>query len=220
MENVERYTLGEEIANAVTHGAGALLAIAALVLLVVFSSIYGDPVYIVSFTVYGASLVILYTISTIYHSFPKGVAKNVFEILDHSSIYLLIAGTYTPFTLITLKGPLGWALFGVVWSMAAIGILFKIFFVKKFVILSTLMYIIMGWLVVLALKPLSEALPRNGVLFLVMGGILYTLGTIFYIRRRMKYHHALWHIFVLGGSVFHFFAVILYLLPISSLVGR
>lgn len=220
MENIERYTLGEEIANAVTHGVGALLAISALVLLVVFSSIYGDPLYIVSFTIYGASLVILYTISTIYHSFPNGTAKNVFEILDHSSIYLLIAGTYTPFTLITLKGTLGWTIFGVVWGMAALGVLFKVFFVKRFVVLSTLMYVVMGWLVVFAMKPLAAALPKNGIIFLVIGGVLYTLGTIFYIRRKMKYHHALWHLFVLGGSAFHFFAVLFYVLPLYSMLGR
>lgn len=219
MNNIENYTLGEEIANAITHGVGSLLAIAGLVLLIVFSSIYGNPWYIVSFTIYGSSLVILYTMSTIYHSLPRGIAKNVFEILDHSSIYLLIAGTYTPFELVTLRGPIGWTLFGITWGMTVIGILFKVFFVKKFVVLSTLIYIIMGWMIVFAIKPLLERLPVNGIIFLVLGGTFYTVGTIFYIRRKMKYHHAIWHLFVLGGSAMHFFAILFYVLPLFSILS-
>lgn len=220
MKNTENYTLGEEIANAITHGVGSLLAIAGLVLLIVFSSIYGNPWYVVSFTIYGSSLVILYTMSTIYHSLPRGTAKNVFEILDHSSIYLLIVGTYTPFELVTLRGPVGWTLFGITWGMTVVGILFKVFFVKKFVVLSTLIYIIMGWMIVFAIKPLLERLPIDGIIFLVLGGILYTIGTIFYIRRKMKYHHAIWHLFVLGGSVMHFFAILFYVLPLAVILNR
>jgi hemolysin III len=220
LKNVELYTLKEEIANAVTHGIGALLAIAGLVLLIVFSGIYGNSWYIVSLTVYGSSLVMLYTMSTIYHSLPVGTAKNVFEILDHSSIYLLIAGTYTPFELLTLKGPTGWTFFGITWGMAIAGIVFKVFFVRKFVILSTLVYIVMGWMIIFAIKPLILALPENAILFLVLGGLLYTIGTIFYVRRKMKYHHAIWHLFVLGGSAFHFFAILFYVLPISNVLNR
>ncbi|MGC8545546.1 MAG: PAQR family membrane homeostasis protein TrhA [Athalassotoga sp.] len=217
MKNVENYTLGEEIANAVTHGIGTLLAIAALVVLVIFSTIYGDMWYIVSLTIYGSSLVILYTMSTIYHALPRGKTKDIFEIFDHSSIFLLIAGTYTPFELITLRGPVGWTLFGITWGMAVIGILFKVFFVKKFVILSTLIYIIMGWMIVFAIKPLFEKLPIDGIILLIIGGIFYTLGTIFYIRRKMKYHHAIWHLFVIGGSAMHFFAILFYILPLASI---
>ncbi len=220
MKNIENYTLGEEIANAVTHGIGTLLAIAALVLLVVFSSIYGNAWYVVSFSIYGISLVILYTMSTIYHALPRGKAKNIFEIFDHSSIFLLIAGTYTPFELITLKGPLGWTLFGITWGMAVIGILFKVFFVKRFVILSTLIYISMGWMIIFSIKPLLERLPPDGIAFLVIGGILYTFGTIFYIRRKMKYHHFIWHLFVIGGSAMHFFAILFYVLPLASILHQ
>lgn len=217
MKNIENYTLGEEIANAVTHGIGVLMAIAGLVLLIVFSSIYGNSWYVVSLTIYGSALVILYTMSTIYHSLPRGKAKDIFEILDHSSIYLLIAGTYTPFELITLRGTIGWIFFGITWGMAIVGILFKIFFVKKFVILSTLIYIAMGWMIVFAIKPLFYALPLNGMIFLATGGVLYTAGTVFYIKRKMKYHHAVWHLFVLGGSAMHFFAILFYVLPLATI---
>lgn len=213
MNNTENFMLREEITNSITHGIAALLSIAALVLLIVFSSIHGNPWYIVSFTVYGSTLVILYTISTLYHSFPKGTTKNIFEILDHSSIFLLIAGTYTPFTLVSLRGPLGWTIFGIVWGLAAVGIAFKVFFVKRFVILSTLIYIVMGWMIVIAMKNLVAVLPKTSLLFLVVGGILYTTGTIFYIKRKLPYHHAIWHIFVVGGSVFHFFAILELLQP-------
>ncbi|MGC8818471.1 MAG: PAQR family membrane homeostasis protein TrhA [Athalassotoga sp.] len=217
MKNTENYTLGEEIANAITHGIGTLLAIAALVILVIFSAIYGNAWYVVSFSIYGSSMVILYTMSTIYHALPGGKAKDVFEIFDHSSIFLLIAGTYTPFELITLRGPLGWTLFGITWSMAVIGILFKIFFVKKFVILSTLIYILMGWMVIFAINPLLEKLSLDGIIFLVIGGLLYTFGTVFYIRRKMRYHHFIWHLFVIGGSAMHFFAILFYVLPLASI---
>jgi len=220
LKNIENYTLDEEIANAITHGVGALMAIAGLVLLIVFSSIYGNPWYIISLTIYGGSLVILYTMSTIYHALPNGKVKNVFEILDHSSIYLLIAGTYTPFELITLRDSVGWILFGITWGIAVVGILFKIFFVKRFVILSTVVYIIMGWMIVFAIKPLLERLPIGGIVFLLLGGILYTVGTIFYIRRKMKYHHAIWHLFVLGGSAMHFFAILFYVLPLFSILKQ
>ncbi len=216
MQNVEKFTLGEEIANAVTHGIGALLAISALVLLVVFSSFHGNPWYIVSLTIYGVSLVILYTMSTLYHSFRPGITKNIFEIFDHSSIYILIAGTYTPFELTILRGPLGWTFFGITWGMATAGILFKVFFVKKFVVISTIMYIIMGWLVIFIIRPIIEVLPANGILFLVIGGVLYTAGTIFYVNKKMKFHHMLWHFFVLGGSIFHFLTIFIYLLPLSE----
>ncbi|RAO99035.1 hemolysin D [Petrotoga sp. 9PW.55.5.1] len=202
----------EEIANAVIHGIGALLSIVALVLLVVFSAINKQPWSIFSSIIYGSSLIILYSASTLYHSFQNKKVKELFEIFDHSAIYILIAGTYTPFALITLNGRLGWILFSVVWILAAIGILFKIFFVKKFMILSTLLYIAMGWLVVFAMGPLVENLDFWGLFWLVIGGVLYTLGTIFYIWRKIPYHHAIWHLIVLAGSICHFFSVFFYVI--------
>lgn len=212
MDNIESFTKGEEITNAILHGIGAGLAIAALVVLVVFASIYGDAWHIVSFSIYGSTLVILYLSSTLYHSFPQGKTKNVFEIFDHSAIYLLIAGTYTPLTLITLRSALGWSIFGVVWGIAIIGIIFKVFWVKKFVILSTLLYVVMGWMIIIAINPLLKSLNKISLIFLVIGGFLYTFGTIFYVWRKIKFHHAIWHLFVLSGSVCHFFTI-LFLLP-------
>ena len=210
MYNTHNYTTGEEIANAITHGIGTILAIAALVLLVVFSSIYGNTTAVVSFTVYGSTLVILYLMSTIYHSLPRGKAKDVFEILDHSSIFLLIAGTYTPFALVTLKGVKGWTIFGIIWGLALAGMVMKVFLVKKFVILSTLMYILMGWMAIFILKDIMASVPLNGVILLVLGGVAYTVGALFYIWRKIPYHHAIWHLFVLAGSLFHFFTILLY----------
>ena len=212
MRNVNRFTRGEEIANAILHGIGLGLAIAALIVLVVLASIYGSALYIVSFSIYGTTLVILYLASTLLHSFPEGKAKNIFEIMDHSAIYLLIAGTYTPLALIALGGTLGWIYFGVVWSLALLGVIFKIIFIKRFVILSTLLYIAMGWLIVFALSPLFHSLTTKSLIFLVIGGVVYTIGTIFYIWHKIKFHHAIWHLFVLGGSVCHFFTI-LFMLP-------
>lgn len=207
-ENIEKYTLGEEIANSVTHGLGALLSIAGLVLLIVFSAFTANSLKITSLTIYGVSLFLLYLISTLYHAIQHKKAKFVFEIMDHSAIYLLIAGTYTPFCLISLKGALGWTIFGIVWGCAALGIVFKVFFVKKFMFLSTLMYILMGWMVVFALKPLIASTSRQTIILLVIGGLFYTFGAVFYVWRKVKYHHMIWHLFVLGGSVFHYFSVL------------
>ncbi|MDF2674704.1 MAG: hlyIII [Clostridiales bacterium] len=212
MKNVENFTRGEEITNAILHGIGSGLAIAALVILIVFASIKGDARYVVSYTIYGSTLVLLYLASTLYHSFPRGKTKNVFEIFDHSAIYLLIAGSYTPLALVALKGTLGWIMFGIVWGLSVIGIVFKVFWVKKFVVLSTVLYIAMGWLIIIAIKPLMEFMSTTSLVFLVAGGVLYTVGTIFYVWRGMKYHHAIWHLFVLGGSICHFFSMI-FMLP-------
>lgn len=212
VDNVEDFTIGEEIANAVIHGIGALLSIAALVLLIVFSAINKQPWSIMSSIIYGSSLIILYLSSTLYHSFQNQKVKDLFEIFDHCAIYILIAGTYTPFTLITLKDKSGWILFSIVWALAAVGIVFKIFFVKKFRILSTFLYIAMGWLVVFAMEPLVANLDPWGIFWLVVGGVLYTLGTIFYIWRKIPYHHALWHLIVLAGSICHFFSVFFYVI--------
>jgi hemolysin III len=208
-----KQSLGEEIANAITHGIGALLSIAGLVILIVFASIKGDAWHIVSFSIFGTCLVLLYTASTLYHSLPGKRVKKVFRIMDHAAIYLLIAGTYTPFTLTLLRGGWGWSLFGIVWGLGLAGILFKVFFVNRFNVLSTIVYLLMGWMILIAGKPLIEHVPVNGLYFLLAGGAAYSLGTIFYLWEKLPFHHAIWHLFVLGGSICHFFAVLLYILP-------
>lgn len=213
MANTHVFTKGEEIANSITHGIGALLSLAALILLIVFSSIYGTTWHIVSFTIYGVTMLLLYTSSTFAHALPHGTGKNVFEILDHSSIYFFIAGSYTPFLFIVLNDTLGWTLFGIVWGLAIAGTIFKCFFVKRFLMVSTLLYVLMGWLIVFAWQPLKVALHPNGLILLVIGGLAYTIGAIFYVWRGFKFHHAVWHLFVLIGSTTHFFSV-LYLLTI------
>ena len=213
MANTHTYDRREEIANAITHGIGALLSLAGLVLLIVFSSMKGTAWHVVSFTIYGASMLLLYLCSTLVHSFKEGKLKDLFEFFDHSSIYIYIAGTYTPFMLVVVRGPLGWSLFGTVWGIALLGVVFKAFFVKRFLFMSTIFYLIMGWLIVIAWGPLTVAMPHQGIVLLVAGGLAYTLGTVFYVWRGFPYHHAIWHLFVLGGSVTHFFAILLYLLP-------
>ncbi|WP_075979987.1 PAQR family membrane homeostasis protein TrhA [Bacillus massilinigeriensis] len=213
MATTHLFSKQEEIANSITHGIGMALSIAALVILIVFSSLYGTAWHVVSFTIFGVTMVILYTSSTMLHSLPAGKAKDVFEILDHSSIYFFIAGTYTPFSLVTIKGALGWTLFGIIWGLAIAGTVFKCFFVKKYLFTSTILYVVMGWLIVIAWKPLLENLSFEGLIFLVIGGVLYTIGAIFYVWPAFKYHHAVWHLFVMAGSAAHFFCVLLYLLP-------
>ncbi|MGB9615122.1 MAG: PAQR family membrane homeostasis protein TrhA [Fervidobacterium sp.] len=207
VENHERYTIGEEIANSITHGVGAVFGIAGMVILVIFTSLSHDVLRIVSSVIYGLSLILLYVVSTLYHSIQHRKAKEVFEILDHSAIYLLIAGSYTPFTLIALKGKIGWTMFGIIWVLALIGILFKVFFVKKFLIISTVIYILLGWMVVFTLKPLIDSTTQQTLVLLVLGGISYTLGSIFYVWRKIKYGHMIWHLFVLLGSFLHYFAI-------------
>ncbi|MBA2174353.1 hemolysin III family protein [Halobacillus locisalis] len=202
----------EEIANAITHGIGAILSIAMLVLLIVFASLEGNAWHIVSVSIYGATMLLLYVSSTLVHSFPPGKAKDLFEIFDHSSIYLFIAGTYTPIMLVPLRGTLGWTLFGIVWGMAILGILFKVFFVKRFVVLSTVFYVLMGWLIILAWGPLTAEVPAAGITYLVVGGVMYSIGAIFYVWRSFTYHHMVWHLFVLGGSILHFFTIFFYIL--------
>jgi hemolysin III len=205
-----QYSIREEIANAITHGIGAIFSIVALILLIMQAALHGDPWQMVSFSIFGTSLIILYLCSTLLHSIQHKKTKDIFEILDHSAIYLLIAGSYTPFLLVTLRGPLGWSMFGVIWGLAIIGIVLKCFYVKRFVLISTLCYILMGWLIVLAIKPLFQNLPFTGLVWLVVGGLFYTFGSIFYVWRRVPYHHAIWHVFVLAGSICHFISVLLY----------
>ncbi len=208
-----RYSLGEEIANAVTHGLGVGLSIAALTLLVVFAAIWGNGWHLASAIVYGVTMLLLYVSSTLYHSVPGQKARHIFKIIDHSSIYLLIAGTYTPFTLVTLRESGGWWLFGIVWSLAVAGVALEAFWVYRPKWLSAVVYLAMGWLVVVAINPLVAHLPSTGVWLLVAGGLAYTLGTVFYVLKKVPYTHAVWHLFVLAGSVCHFLAVMLFVLP-------
>lgn len=204
-------SLGEEIANSITHGIGVALSVAGLVLLVVFASLYGDAWRIVSFSIYGATLIILYLASTLYHSLTNVKAKKFFHYLDHSAIFLLIAGTYTPITLVPLRGILGWILFGLIWALAIGGIVFKALSKGRFRIVSVIIYLAMGWLVVIAAKPIISALPSGLMLWLLIGGACYSLGVIFYALKKMPYHHMVWHIFVLAGSITHFLGILFFL---------
>ncbi|KAF2957071.1 hemolysin III family protein [Marinitoga sp. 38H-ov] len=212
LDNNEKYTLGEEVANSITHGIGAILSFVGLIILIIFSVLKGNSLQTFSVTIYGISLFLLYLASTLYHSIQNKKIKHILEIIDHSAIYLLIAGTYTPFTLVTLNGKIGWTIFITVWVLAIIGISLKPFFVKRFRILSTLLYIAMGWIIIFAIKPLVSLLPFGGILWLIIGGLLYTIGAIFYVWRKLPYGHMIWHLFVLGGSISHFIAVFFYVL--------
>jgi len=210
-----RYTPAEEVANSLTHGLGAGLAVAGLAVLVTFSGLEGDAWRVVSFSIYGASLVALYLASTFYHAFRSPRLKRRFRVLDHTAIYLLIAGTYTPINLVTLGGGWGWTLFGLTWGLAAAGILFEVLFLDRLRWLTIATYVGMGWLAVIATRPLVEALPWGGLAWLLAGGLCYTGGVAFYLWRRLPFHHAVWHLFVLGGSACHFFCFLLYVLPMA-----
>jgi len=208
---IPKYTLGEEITNAILHGLGALLSIAALVLCVAFSAFHGNGYAVVSSCIYGSTLVILYMMSCLYHSFKINNTKRVFRIIDHCSIYLLIAGTYTPYTLVSLNGSLGWTMFGIIWGLAIFGIFLNAIDMNKYKVLSMILYLTMGWAVMFTFRPLLKAVPIGGIYLLLAGGIIYTIGAIFYgIGRKYKYMHSIWHFFVLTGSILHFFSILLY----------
>ncbi|HNR64776.1 MAG TPA: hemolysin III family protein [Atribacterota bacterium] len=198
------YGKGQEIINSITHGIGAILSIVGLIMLLYISIEKEDIWRIVSFAIYGTTLVFLYVSSTIYHSVTDKRKKYIFRILDHIAIYLLIAGSYTPLTLVLLRGSLGWIIFGVVWLIALAGIFMKIFFFSKTKILSMILYIIMGWLIVVVTKPIISILPTGILYLLIVGGLCYSLGIIFYITPKIPYNHTIWHIFVLAGSFTHF----------------
>ncbi len=210
-----RYSPGEEIANSLTHGIGILLSIGGLGVLTAFASVFGNARHIVGVSIFGFTMVLLYTSSTLYHSIPIPRVKSILRLIDHSAIFLLIAGTYTPFTLITLQGPWGWTLFGIVWTVAAAGIIFQTNLIQRFPIISVVLYILMGWVVVVAIKPLMERIAPGGLALLFGGGVSYTFGVLFYAWRNLPYHHAVWHLFVLGGTVLHYFAVLLFVIPVS-----
>jgi hemolysin III len=210
------YSNREELANSLTHGLGVALSIAGLVLMVVFSSRFGDAWHLVSTAIFGATLVLLYTSSTLYHSFRGERIKQVLQKIDHAAIFLLIAGSYTPFLLVTLRGPWGWSLFGVVWGLAIVGVALKFWHAGRFRLVSTLIYIGMGWLVLVAFKPLSAALPPGGLTLLVAGGLCYTGGAAFYLWKSLPYQHALWHLFVMAGSACHWAAVFFHVVPSAA----
>lgn len=205
------YTLGEEIFNSVTHGVGAAISVAACALMIVKAAFTASPVKIVSAAVFGASLIILYMMSTMYHALSNPTAKKVMRIFDHCTIFFLIAGTYTPFTLICMGGALGWTMFGVLWGSCAIGILLNALSLTKFEKLSMILYILMGWCVVFCVKPVIAYLGLWGSLMLLAGGILYTTGILFYSKRK-KYMHSIWHIFVVMGSVCHILCVLFWVI--------
>ncbi len=207
------YPLGEEIMNSITHGIGAALSVAGLTILVVLAVMSGNVRQIVGFSIYGASLIILYLASTLYHSFQKPEVKHVLKIIDHAAIYLLIAGTYTPFLLVGVQGAWGWTMLVLIWGLAILGISFKALFIDRFQKLSVLGYVLMGWLSVLIIKSLLDTIAVGGLIWLAAGGAIYTIGVIFYSLKRIPYMHGVWHLFVLGGSICHYFAVLLYLAP-------
>lgn len=202
------HTHREELANALIHGVGVVASVAGGAALITLAAVFGNAWQIASATVFATTLILLYTASTLYHSFRDEAIKRRLKVLDHCAIYLLIAGTYTPFTLIGLRGVWGWSLFAVIWTLALAGIVFKLFFTGRFKLVSTLLYVAMGWIVVVAIVPLMNSLSRWALVWLFAGGIAYTLGTFFYMSKRLRYSHAIWHLFVLAGSVMHFAAVV------------
>lgn len=203
----------EETLSSLTHGLGAGLSLAGLILLVYRAVAFGDVTQIVSFSIYGASLVLLYTASCLYHGFRRPQVKRVFKVIDHASIFLLIAGSYTPFLLVGIQGRLAWIFLIVIWGLALLGVGFKVFFIQRLQRISVLFYVLMGWLSVVVIKAMLTNIPPGGLIWLAAGGVAYTVGVIFYAMKRVPYMHVVWHIFVLGGSLCHYVAVLVYLAP-------
>ncbi|NOR41230.1 MAG: hemolysin III family protein [Gammaproteobacteria bacterium] len=213
IEGIKTYSTLEESINIISHAIGLILSIVALVLLVRHANLHGNAWHVVSFAIFGLSLISLYAASTFYHSAKKPDLRRRLRIVDHATIYILIAGTYTPFALVTLSGPSGWTLFGVSWGMAITGIILKLFHTGKYNLVSTLMYVFMGWIIVFAIKPLINNLSSDGLFWLVAGGMAYTTGAILYSIKKIKLNHAIFHLFVLLGSFCHFVAIYFYILP-------
>lgn len=213
MSNVTYYDSKEEKLNVISHALGLVLSIVALILLVIHASNYGDAKHIISFSIYGASLIVLYAASTFYHASKNPKLRTKLNIFDHAAIYILIAGTYTPFTLLVLKGWVGWTIFGISWGLALVGVVLKLFYTGRYDKISTFAYVFMGWLIVFAVKPLVQNFSSEGLFWLAAGGIFYTIGAVLYSITRLKYNHAIFHIFVLLGSFSHFIAVYFYILP-------
>ena len=209
------YSAREELANSIIHGVGTVLAIAGLVFLVIFASTFGDAWHIVSCSIFGVTLILLYSASTLYHSVRNPRVKEVLQIVDHVAIFLLIAGTYTPFLLVSLRGPWGWTLFAVIWGLAILGIALQISSLQRWFFVSLALYVCMGWTALIAIKPLLSSVSGPGLVLLLLGGLSYTGGIVFYLWHRLPYHHALWHAFVLAGSACHFFAILFYVIPVA-----
>ncbi len=207
------YSLKEEIAHSVTHGIGALLSVVGLTILVIYSSMYGDTWHIISSSIYGVTLITLYTSSTLYHAITVPNVKRFLQKLDHAAIFLLIAGTYTPFTLVNLRGGWGWTLFGIVWSIAIAGMIMELIVKQRYKRVSLGLYLGLGWIVMIAIDPMITHVEAGGLILLLIGGLFYSLGVIFYVWKTLLYHHAIWHLFVLTGSACHFFAVFFYVIP-------
>jgi hemolysin III len=207
------YSSKEEIVHSVMHGIGVLMSVMGLAMLIVYSSKYGDAWHVISSGIYGFTLIALYTISTLYHGVTKPGLKQVLQRLDHAAIFLLIAGTYTPFTLINLRGTWGWPLFGMVWSIAIAGMVMELIVKQRYKRISIGLYLGLGWLIMIAIKPMLASVEPGGMVLLLVGGLFYSLGVIFYMWKTLVYHHAIWHLFVLAGSAAHFFAVFLYVVP-------
>lgn len=212
MDGTKHYTPVEEMTNIISHAIGLVLSIVALLLMLIRASESGNTLYIVGAAIFGASLIALYAASTLYHSAKDPKVRARLRINDHATIYILIAGTYTPFTLITLNGWVGWTVFGVSWGMATAGVTLKLFFTGKYNVLSTLMYVLMGWIIIFAVKPLINSLSPEGIFWLVTGGVSYTTGAVIYSIKKIKFNHAIFHLFVLLGSICHFIAVYFYVL--------
>ena len=210
---VKYYSPAEEWINISSHAVGLVLSVVALTLLVMHANLNGNVWHIVSFSIFGASLIVLFAASTVYHSAKNPDVRARLRIVDHASIYVLIAGTYTPFTLVTLNGSTGWTIFGITWGMALCGIVLKLFFTGRYSLLSTLMYVFMGWVIIFAIKPLVENLSSEGLFWLVLGGVSYTVGAILYSIKKIKFNHAIFHVFVLLGAFCHFVSVYFYVLP-------
>ncbi|MCG6141586.1 PAQR family membrane homeostasis protein TrhA [Leptospira mtsangambouensis] len=215
IDTIHEYSIGHEIANAVTHGIGGGLSIAGLSILLTMAVLYGDVWHIVSSAIYGATLILLYLASTLYHGIYHTATKRIFKVIDHASIYLLIAGTYTPFTLVSLRehSEWGWTLFLVVWILAFAGVLLLLLFPGKYSGARVVVYILMGWLAIFVVKDIRTAIGIGGISWLVAGGLSYTVGVIFYLWDSLPFNHAIWHLFVLSGSLCHFFAILFYVLP-------
>lgn len=216
IEDIKYYDPKEEKWNVFTHAFGLVLSIIAFFLLVIYAFLNGSAWHITSFSIYGASLILLYSASTFYHNSKSPKLRQRLNIFDHASIYVLIAGTYTPFTLVVLNGWVGWTIFGVSWALALTGVILKLFFTGKYDRISTIAYVLMGWLIIFAIKPLIHNLPLDGLLWLFGGGLAYTIGAVLYSIKSIKYNHAIFHIFVLLGSFCHFMAVFFYVLPIKK----
>jgi len=213
IQGIKCYSPLEEKINIISHAIGFILSIVALVLLIRHANLDGNRWHMVSFSIFGASLIIMYAASFFYHSAKKSELRNRLNIIDHASIYVLIAGTYTPFTLVTLKGTIGWVIFGTSWGLALTGVILKLFFTGKYDLISTIMYVLMGWIIVFAIKPLIANLPLEGILWLFAGGISYTVGAVIYSIKKIRFNHGIFHVFVLAGSFCHFMSVFLYVLP-------